>query len=56
MLCSITDFVILLMNALYSDLQNYLLGGTSSEKHADLDDDAKTNLLDVSDHIFNDIS
>ncbi|KAG8188628.1 hypothetical protein JTE90_005981 [Oedothorax gibbosus] len=31
---------------LFKNPQNYLLGGTSSEKHADLDDDAKTNLLD----------
>ncbi|GFY56920.1 ras-associated and pleckstrin homology domains-containing protein 1 [Trichonephila inaurata madagascariensis] len=31
---------------LFLNPQNYLLGGTSSEKHAELDDDAKNNLLD----------
>ncbi|XP_054724095.1 ras-associated and pleckstrin homology domains-containing protein 1-like [Uloborus diversus] len=31
---------------LFMNPQNYLLGGSSSEKHAELDDDAKTILLD----------
>ncbi|XP_055933007.1 abnormal cell migration protein 10-like isoform X2 [Argiope bruennichi] len=31
---------------LFINPQNYLLGGSSSEKHAELDDDAKNNLLE----------